>query len=336
MRTPHILAILLAAAVSLQPLYAREPDATLGLIQTPNDGMPAIVTPGGTFDATLKAQAASISLTNDSGAIELNVEWTPAPGSMHARCTVPENTPPGPYAIQAGTSDRTPRSVFVRQELPEYYVVAHLTDVHIGDNRDGVPAADIFGKVIAAVNASPAAFALITGDLTHNGQPEQFQQLLAGLNACTIPTFLCPGNHDRTALNYERFFGPLTYMFRFGQDGYIVFDTKDFLVADALDGQNPNLERYRRATKPCRWTVGATHRFEPGMDMRAQLILFVDDPLDHLLFGHWHQPNTDTQKTVPWGTTPITVTPAAIDGQIRYIDVSPLGVKPRQPEKVNE
>lgn len=336
MRAAHILAILLAAAVSLQPLYAREPDGSLGLIQTPNDGMPTIVTPGGTFDATLKAQADSIRLVNESGAIELNVDWTPAPGSMRARCTVPENTPTGPYAIQAGTSDRTPRSVFVRQELPEYYVMAHLTDVHIGDNRDGVPAADIFGKLIAAVNASPAAFVLITGDLTHNGEPEQFQQLLDRLNACTIPTFLCPGNHDRTALNYERFFGPLTYMFRFGQDGYIVFDTKDFLVADSLAGQNPDLEIYRRATKPCRWTIGATHRFEPDMDIRAQLILFVDDPLDHLLFGHWHQPNTDAQKTVPWGTTPITVTPAAIDGQIRYIDVSPLGVKPRQPEKAIE
>lgn len=227
-------------------------------------------------------------------------------------------------------SDRTERAVFLLQEFPEYYVVGHVSDLHVG--REG--AAATLRSIVDLLNQSDAAFVLLTGDLTDQGEPDQFRAVLEVLDTCKLPTFVCPGNHDRTADNYTRFFGPLTYMFAFGQDGYLSFDTKDYCVADGLGVQDSLLERYRRAIKPCRWSVGFTHRYDPTMGMRAQLILFVDNPLDFLLFGHWHRENTAEEKTVPWGGTRVSVVPAAVDGQFRLLDMTARGLLPRPVQKV--
>jgi len=324
---------LLVAAVAA----AREPDGTFSIIRTPNNGIPVIVLPGDTFEATLTQQAA-LSLVAENASPGLTVEWTKLPGgATKAHCTVAADAQPGTYAIEAKTEDRTdriPRSVFVVASFPDTYIVAQLTDTHVGGDRNGRSASDIFRDAIKAVNESQAAFAVITGDLTHDGDLTQFQQFLDILDTAFIPTFVCAGNHDRQGLNYERVFGPTVYMFRFSRDGYLCFDTKDFIPADELSGQDTELEIFRRAIKPSRWSVGVTHRYEPFMAMRGQLVLFVDDPLDYLIFGHWHRANTDKEKAVPWGRTPITVTPATVDGYIRLFDVSGKGVKGREPQKV--
>lgn len=331
-----ILLIVLAAAGAV----AREPDGTLGLIRTPNNGVPAIVAPGQSFDAVLRTRAA-LRLSGDASP-ELDVEWTDLSGGMaKARCTIGADAPPGTYALEAvatdatNGTDRNVRSVYLRESFPDNYIVAHITDTHIGSDQESErPPVDALRDVIVAANESGAAFALVTGDLTHNGRPEQFRAFLEVLDTCALPTFVCAGNHDRTGQNYENTFGPDTYLFWFGRDGYLSFDTKDFVTADGLGAQNADLELFRRAIKPARWAVGFTHRYEPNMGMQSQLVLFVDNPLDHLLFGHWHRANTEAEPCVPWGTTRITVTPAAFDGYLRLVDVSEKGVRSRPPECV--
>ena len=246
--------------------------------------------------------------------------------------------------------DRNIRSVYVRKSFPEYYLIAHLTDTHVGSDRHPRPAADVFRDAVQAANKSAAAFALVTGDLTEDGEAEQFRTFLEILDTCTLPTFVCSGNHDRKAHNYENTFGPDTYLFRFGEDGYIAFDTKDFVVADSIGPQDADLEVFRRAVKGARWAIGFSHRYEPNMGIRCQLVLFVDNPLDHFIFGqlvlfvdnpldhfifgHYHRANTEAELAVPWGRTPIPVTPATVDGYMRIIDVSAKGVRPRPPERV--
>ena len=69
------------------------------------------------------------------------------------------------------------------------------------------------------------------------------------------------------------------------------------------------------------------HRYDPAMSMRSQLVLFVDDPLDFLMFGHWH--SESEEKRVPWRTTPLVVTPAAFDGAWRLILVTQTGIHPQ-------
>lgn len=310
------LALLAAAG----PVWARGADGTLNLIVTPNDGLPALVTPGGTFEATLTAEAVLRVIGSDGTARPVEAQWTELPGGrVRGLCTLPADLAPGAYAFGGtpgnGPADTNPRAVFVRESFPDDYLVAHVTDTHVG--REG--ADEAFRAMVKRVNESQAAFALITGDLTDQGTPEQFQLFLEILRGCTVPTYVCPGNHDRLALHYERFFGPEAYMFRFGQDGYLVFDTKDAVTAPELGSQDGDLYRFRRAIKPCRWSIGASHRYEPDMGMRAQITLFVDDPLDLFLAGHTHRA---AETTVPWGATRLVITPAAVNGALRLIYVS--------------
>lgn len=339
----HVAFIAIAANAA-----ARAPDGILALIQSPNNGIPALVTPGGTFDALLTERAALRLVAKDSVA-ELQPEWTELPGGrVKARCVVVATTPPGAYSLVADTgqqSDSNVRAVFVVEGFPDSYAFAHITDTHIGSNR-ATPRADVMLKhLLQGINDQEVSFVLVTGDLTDTGDPEQFRTFCQILDTCRHPTFVCPGNHDRQAQYYEHFFGALTYMFWFGQDGYLSFDTKDYVIADDLGPQDADLEVFRRAIKRARWSLGFTHRYDPDMGMRSQIVLFVDDPLDALIFGHWHRENREDESRVPWaaprapmsaGATRILVTPAAFNGAFRLIDVTPRGIYPRAVQSLKE
>ena len=311
---------------------AREEDGRLGLIRIPNNGVPAIITQTDSFQATL-AEEATLYLTNKEGSWRLNAEWASLPsGLMQARCSLQQPLDCGMYTLSAekdSMKDSNNRSVYVMESIPATYVIAHITDIHIGTTRHPREDTAIISDVIASLNASDAVLALFTGDLTENGDPEQFQNFLALLDTCRMPTFVMPGNHDRQARHYEQFFGVLTYAFRFGKDGYLAFDTKDYLIADELGEQDGLLHYYRRQIRDTRWSIGLSHRYDLTMGIRSQLTLFVDDPLDYLLYGHYHR-EAGEQDGIPWGNTEIIMTPAAINGQYRLIGVDEGGLHPQE------
>ncbi len=326
-------ALVLVLLLAVLPAAARQEDGLLGLIQRPNNGVPALVLPGGQFDARLGARA-ELAMEGPQGRYPLEATWTLLPGGQfQARCTIPEAAPPGTYALAATSdqgADNNLRSLYVFEAFPEYYTVAHVSDTHLGKVREGKrPPLDVNTELFTALNDADAHLVLVTGDLTEGGRPEEFRRLLGVLDRCAAPTFVCPGNHDRNALHYERFFGPCYYRFRFGQDGYLAFDTKDFVTADELGPQDGFLQRARRELKACRFTIGFTHRYEPTMGMRSQLSLFVDNPLDLLLAGHWHRENTAEERALPWGKTALSVVPAAVDGYARLLDMTAKGLIPR-------
>ena len=332
MRRAAILFLLAAA-----PALARGPDGMLWIVETPNDGLPAIVAPGGSFDAVVTEEAA-LALSGETAPVPLEIEWEQLPGERRkARCTIPPDTKPGRYAIEAMIGDRTDRnerSVYIGGPFPDTYTIGHITDTHIGRVMKGRFPEATMRDILRTFNETNLAFVLVTGDITENGNPDQFRAFIEILNTSIHPTFVCPGNHDRQALHYERAFGPQVYMFRFGADGYLAFDSKDFVTANELGPQDASLQIFRRAIKPARWSIGFTHRFEPDQGLRSQIILFVDNPLDLLVFGHWHRENGPGQERVPWGTTPMIVTPAARDGAYRLIDVGPLEISPREVQHV--
>jgi 3',5'-cyclic AMP phosphodiesterase CpdA len=83
----------------------------------------------------------------------------------------------------------------------------HLTDLHV--TPAGAPplyGRDPGARLAAAVadiaarhgadNAAPAAFAVVTGDLTHNGDAEAYDRLRKLLAGLPCPTHLMLGNHD--------------------------------------------------------------------------------------------------------------------------------------------
>jgi 3',5'-cyclic AMP phosphodiesterase CpdA len=218
------------------------------------------------------------------------------------------------------------RALFLYAGFPDLYGVFHVTDSHIGRAAPANPSGNL-KSLMARSSEVKCSIVVVTGDLTDQGSPEQYKEFIRILNTCALPTFVCPGNHDRGDDNWARFFGPQAYYFMFGQDGYMAYDTKDFNTADEAGPQDGALYTCRRAIQSCRWAVGITHRYEANQGMRSQLTLFLDEPLDWLLFGHWHRENNDTEKTTPWGLTKLIVTPAAINGSYRIIEVSSRGLR---------
>lgn len=314
---------------------ARNADGTLGFLQRPNNGIPALL--AGTVDFTVEAQGeATLEISGAGGTYPVTVAWSGDEGGLrHGACSVPAHLPAGLYSLtatHAGGKDTNTRAVAVLPPPEDYYVLAHLSDTHIGSARHKRKATDILRDEIALINKSGATFCLVTGDLTDNGKPEEFKDFVEVLDGFTIPTFVCPGNHDRDGLNYEKAFGTLDYAFTYGRDGYLSFDTKDYVTAADTGPQAGALETLRRSIKAARWSIGFSHRYEPLQGMRSQLSLFVDNPLDYLLFGHWHRENTEEEKGVPWGRTRISVVPAGINGAFRLVDVTPAGLRFRPVE----
>jgi predicted phosphodiesterase len=326
-RIPYLMPALLIAGLAA----ARGADGRLDVLITPRDGAPALILPGGTFDVVATAQCA-LRAERDGEAVDLPVTWSPLPGNRFAgRCATPATMGIGLWSLTAvagGKRDTNVRSICVVSAFPEQYALAHVSDVHIGSNRHKRTSEDIFRDLVTKLNEMEAAFVLITGDVTQDGKADQFQSFVSILDTINKPTFVCSGNHDRDALNYEQFFGPDAYVFWFGKDAYLAHDTKDFNVAPDMGTQNNDLQVMRRAMKPARWSIGFSHRYEPSQGMRSQLIMFVDDPLDHLIFGHWHQESLPNEKVI-WKTTPYTVTSAAINGKMRLFSVSSEGIKPQ-------
>lgn len=87
------------------------------------------------------------------------------------------------------------------------FTFLHLTDLHV--TPAGAP--PLYGldpgeRLAAAVadiarrhgpgSAAPAAFAVITGDLTHHGEPEAYRRLRSILAGLPCPVHLMLGNHD--------------------------------------------------------------------------------------------------------------------------------------------
>jgi 3',5'-cyclic AMP phosphodiesterase CpdA len=69
--------------------------------------------------------------------------------------------------------------------------IAHLSDIHFGDEDQGAVEA-----AIGAVSAFAPTLTVVTGDLTANGRVREFRAGGAWLARLPGPTLVTPGNHD--------------------------------------------------------------------------------------------------------------------------------------------
>lgn len=325
--------IILLGSVSISA-FSRNQDGTLGLIKLPNEGVPVVVAKGQDFRVLAEIKGNLFLLNEEGKRIPLQPSWRKlSSGKWEATVWLSESYTAGPYSIQLigddGKTDINYRSVWGFEGFYGYYTFAHISDIHISSPEPTDDNSITYEKVISLLNSSDAQFVLITGDLTHNGSYEEMGTFLTLLNKFTKPTFVCAGNHDRAGDTYEKFFYTSTYAFRFGKDGFIVFDSREYRVANPWDEQDNVIYRYRRELKPSRWVFGVTHRYEYTMGMRLQLTLFVDDPIDFLLYGHLHRENTKEESVLPWGRTRVFIVPACKDGFYRIFDVGEGGIFPR-------
>ena len=77
------------------------------------------------------------------------------------------------------------------------YVIAQLSDIHIGGHTPG--SGERFSQAIDEINAMTRRpdLVLLTGDVTHNGTPEEWDELCERLSVLQAPWEAIAGNHDK-------------------------------------------------------------------------------------------------------------------------------------------
>lgn len=81
------------------------------------------------------------------------------------------------------------------------FVFAHLSDVHLGQDRagdGGVRARERAERVLRALDRLPGALdaVVLTGDIADHGTPEEYEEAAKLLADSRHTPLLCPGNHD--------------------------------------------------------------------------------------------------------------------------------------------
>ena len=338
-----LLAILLALLAA--PGDARDESGRLDTLIYPSETRPVIVAPGGEFEARLTEEA-RLRLRGPEATLALAVEWAPGPdGGVIAVCHLPNETPSGVYAMEARIGDndyRNERAVFVRSSFPESYLVAHMADPEAaltdGDNG-GEGNLEVLGDVVAAVNGSGADLLLITGRLTANGAPAEHRAFLDVAREAAIPVIVAAARSGPPGFDEaDAFVGPPVQHVWFGRDAFLIFDGAYPAHGAAALSMDARVHASRRETKPARWAVGVTDRYDQRLSMRQQISLFIDDPLDHLVVSapppaDPGEAGEDLAAAFPWGGVPISGGASAAEGMIRYLEVGSAGIQPRPPEE---
>jgi Icc protein len=95
-------------------------------------------------------------------------------------------------------------------------IIAHISDTHIALD---IPDADLrlgeFARTIADINAlDPQPNVVVhTGDIVHNGRPDEYARAAEILAKVRVPVYVLPGNKDnrenlRAAFSHQRYFAP--------------------------------------------------------------------------------------------------------------------------------
>ncbi len=227
----------------------------------PRSSIPAILTPAQSLTIQFQSIAfeqliVTISTSYDPliDIISLPVESIIDDQNVyHATVTIPENTPTELYNLTL-TIDTTegiytttrPRAISIKDTISDSFTFIHLADFHIGDPRGLTEnPREIIGwkasrKTVEEINLLNPDFVIISGDLTF-GQLYPFEYSYEYptcykiLQEFTVPTYLCPGNHDgyiqtfQDGLKFwEEYFGPLYYSFDYNNTHFLSVNSYDW------------------------------------------------------------------------------------------------------------
>ncbi len=194
---------------------------TLTVVMRPILSVPAIVTPGGGFEVEAMAPStttnwsAELRRGNDVRELTLaNEIYRPEYGRWFMNAVVPEELPAEMYDLyveaSGGVADTVAHSVMVRQSIEDDFYFIQITDTHLptplywdeqGSETDSMSIVDL-RAVIDDVNIINPAFVVVTGDVVHEGELEDFlgrrvftktQRIMKEFD---VPVFLSTGNHD--------------------------------------------------------------------------------------------------------------------------------------------
>lgn len=311
--------LLLAASMA----SARDEAGRLAAIVAPNNAQPAVLRPGATLRALLRANV-PLRIESAQGAANLElIRAQPWRGLWLVESRVPDGAAPGPYALVArasGGDDVIHRAVYLLADSRESYTVAHVTNLRAGDLRGSD--SQLF-RVTSMLNARAPDLVVVTGDLTASGTAEQFRIALDVLNDCIAPTFVAPGPADMRGGLADVYLGSYPVALPYGEDAYLLCPPANAMTPST----EAKLHIERRRVRAARWSVGAASGF-PHDDLRVAITLFVDDPLDYLLDTREDRAGTARAR---WGHTRL-LTASSGRAEVRWYRVEPRGIESPAPD----
>lgn len=228
----------------------------------------------------------------------------------------------------------------------------HVTDTHLvppGQTLYGLSPRQRLDACIADINAghADAELCVITGDLTHWGQPEAYAELRDGLEELAIPYRLLLGNHDHRGHFLQAFPGAAIDAGGFVQS---VAETPAgrFIL---LDSNEPGVHwgvlcdtrlawlQARLEEEPERPVYLFIHHppFPVGIrkmdrhslrdpERLAMVLAPHNGRIRHLFFGHLHRPICGSWHGIPFSTMRATNHQVALDFEVE--DVVPGSHEP--------
>lgn len=215
----------------------------------------------------------------------------------------------------------------------------HITDTHLvppGDLLYGLNPLDRLIMCVADINThhGDAAFAIVTGDLAHKGQPAAYEVLKRELDRLAMPYHLLIGNHDNRANFLARFTDA-----KVDSGGFVqfTFDMGEGVLGICLDTHEPGVSWGSFCAKRAAWlkqtldeadgrsVVIFMHHppFKVQLKRMDEISLlepqaFIDaiaghSNIRHLFFGHLHRPVAGSWRGIPISTLRATSHQVALD-----------------------
>lgn len=164
---------------------------------------------------------------------------------------------------------------------------------------------DVFRKVIAAANT--VDFLIIAGDLTPVGSQAQVQEFLQEMQACKVPYYCVPGNHDidtsPVEVSFEPYFGQVPRSFDFKNSHFLLLDDssqkagfypaeQEWTKADLAEASKRGYEHiFAVCHVPPGYPYSARTTTEARAAMKAnqELVpILVSGGVEELFCGHYH------------------------------------------------
>ena len=210
--------------------------------------------------------------------------------------------------------------------------------VVMGDNRDGE---DILAQIIEKLNRSDILFAINNGDLTSDGDEDEFKEYIDILKHSKKPILSNIGNHDIPFFfgdksNYKHFIGKPYYSFAFANSYFVFVDNANKVRVDNdqmrwLESELKKSQKYKYRFvfihvplfDPREGAMRSGHSMKDIQNAKELSALFEKYHVTMIFASHIH-----AYFKGRWGKTPYIITGGAgaphtrDDGFYHYIVVS--------------
>lgn len=164
---------------------------------------------------------------------------------------------------------------------------------------------DVFRKVVAAANT--VDFLIIAGDLTSTGTEADVQTFVKEMQACKVPYYCVPGNHDvavsPVAVSFEPYFGKVPRSFDYDNSHFLLLDNstaglgfypaeQEWTKADLAEASNHGYEHiFAVCHVPPGYPYAArtTAEARVGLKNNRELVpILASGGVEELFCGHYH------------------------------------------------